>query len=117
VVREGDDEWFDIVQWTVFGVIAAEELGVTSANVGDAAANPASADIARLLGVGFDGGEVFDFGPSLGLEPGFMQDVIAAVGNFGEIYDRTIEPIGLAREGSLNDLWTRGGLIYSAPIR
>lgn len=117
VVREGDDEWFDIVQWTVFGVIAAEELGVTQANVADAAANPPSADIARLLGVSFEGGEVFDFGQSLGLEPDFMQDVIAAVGNYGEIYDRTIEPIGLAREGSLNDLWTRGGLIYSAPVR
>ena len=117
VVREGDDDWFDIVQWTVFGVIAAEELGVTSANVGDAAANPPSADIARLLGVSFEGGEVFDFGRSLGLDEDFMQDVIAAVGNFGEIYERTIEPIGLAREGSLNDLWTRGGLIYSAPVR
>ncbi len=117
VVREGDDDWFDIVQWTVFGLINAEELGVTSANVAAAAANPPSAAIARLLGVGYEGGEVFNFGASLGLDPGFMQKVIAAVGNYGEIYERTIEPIGLPRAGTLNDLWTRGGLIYGAPIR
>ncbi len=117
VVREGDDDWFDIVQWTVFGLIGAEELGVTSGNVADLAANPPSADIARLLGVGYEGGEVSEFGSSLGLEEDFMQDVLAAVGNYGEIYERTLEPIGLARDGSLNDLWTRGGLMYAAPVR
>ena len=95
----------------------AEELGVTSANVAAMAANPPNQGVANLLGVGFDGAAVVAFGTSLGLNATFMQDVIAAVGNFGEIYDRTIGEIGPERSGSLNDLWTRGGLIYAPPIK
>lgn len=117
VVRDGDTEWFDVVQWVVFGTMVADELGVTSGNVSAMAANPPSQAVANLLGVGFDGGAVVAFGTSLGLDATFMQDVIAQVGNYDEIYERTLAPIGLPRAGSLNDLWTRGGLIYAPPIK
>ena len=117
VVRDGDTDWYDVVQWVVFGTMAAEELGVNSGNVGAMAANPATKEIANLLGVNFEGGEPTNFGASLGLSPTFMQSVIGQVGNYGEIYDRTIAPIGLAREGSLNASWLDGGLIYSPPIK
>ena len=117
VVRDGDTEWFDVVQWVVFATMVAEELGVTSGNVTAMAADPPSQDIANLLGVSFDGAPVFAFGASLGLNATFMQDVLFQVGNYGDIYARTLEPIGLARAGSFNDIWTRGGLIYAPPIR
>ena len=117
VVRDGDTAWFDVVQWVVFGTMVAEELGVTSGNVVAMAADPPNQNVANLLGVGFGGSAVVAFGTSLGLDATFMQDVIKAVGNFGEIYDRTLAPIGLVRAGSLNDLWTRGGLIYAPPIK
>ena len=100
----------DIVNWTVLGTIAAEELGVNSGNVAAESATPSNTNIARLLGG--DG----EFGTSLGLDNDFMVDALTAVGNFGEIYDRTITPIGLERAGSLNALWTNGGLMYAPPI-
>ena len=112
---DNDSQWFDVVNWTVIGTILAEEAGITSDNVADAAANPENIDVARLLGVPFEGGEVFDSG--LGLEPTFMQDVIAAVGNYGEIYERNITPIGIERAETLNALWSDGGLIYGPPWR
>ncbi len=117
VVRDGDTEWFDVVQWVVFGTMLADEFGITSANVAQMAANPPNQDVARLLGVSFDGGAVFNFGASLGLSPTFMQDVIGQVGNFDEIYQRTIAQVGLARAGSLNASWLEGGLIYAPPVR
>ena len=117
VVRDGDTEWFDVVQWVVFGTMIADELGVTSSNVTQMAANPPSQAVANLLGASFDGAPVVAFGTSLGLSATFMQDVIAQVGNYDEIYERTIAQIGLARAGSLNDLWTRGGLIFAPPIK
>jgi general L-amino acid transport system substrate-binding protein len=116
VTIDNDSEWFQVVDWTVIGTILAEELGITSENVADMAANPPSLDVARLLGVPFEGGEVTD--PGLGLDPTFMQEVISAVGNYGEIYDRNITAIGIApRPGTLNALWTDGGLIYGPPWR
>ena len=117
VVRDGDTEWFDVVQWVVFGTMAADELGVTSANVAQMAANPPNQDVANLLGVGLEGGPVFGFGTSLGLSATFMQDVISQVGNYDEIYEATIAQVGLPRAGSLNASWLDGGLIYSPPIR
>ncbi len=113
--RDNDTQWHDVVQWVVFGTETAEELGVTSANVADMAANPPNINVARLLGVKFGDADATDFG--LGIDVDFMQNVLAAVGNYGEIYDRTLEPIGLTRAGSINDLWTRGGLIYPPPMR
>jgi general L-amino acid transport system substrate-binding protein len=116
VTIDNDSQWFDVVNWTVIGVILAEESGITSENVDEMAANPPSLDVARLLGVPFEGGEVFN--PGLGLDPDFMQEVIRSVGNYGEIYERNITPIGIApRPGTLNALWTDGGLIYAPPWR
>ncbi len=112
---DNDDQWSDIVSWVVMGTIAAEELGVTSSNVADMIAAPANVSIARLLGVGFEGGDVTDTG--LEVDVTFMQDVLAQVGNYGEIYETNVTPIGIAREGTLNALWTNGGLIYSPPFK
>jgi general L-amino acid transport system substrate-binding protein len=117
VVRDGDTEWFDIIRWIVFATIIADELGVESGNVGAMAANPPSKDVANLLGVSFEGGPVVGFGAGLGLKPTFMQDVIGQVGNFDEIYNRTIAKVGLPRAGSSNARWTEGGLIYAPPIK
>lgn len=116
VTIDNDAQWSDIVNWVVIGTIAAEELGVTSSNVADMAANPPNVSVARLLGVGFEGGDVTDTG--LDVEVTFMQDVLAQVGNYGEIYEKNVEPIGLLRRaGTLNALWTDGGLIYSPPFK
>ena len=119
--REGDEQWSDIVRWVVKGMIIAEEFGITSQNIDDFIENPANPEVARLLGVPFaaeEGGaeEVFD--PGLGLDPTFMQEVIRQVGNYGEVYARHLEEaIPLPREGTLNALWTDGGLIYAEPWR
>jgi len=111
VTRDGDDQWSQIVNWVVLGMIAAEENGVTAANVSAEAGSPSNAEVARLLGVDMNIGEL------LGLENNtFMQDVLAQVGNYGEAYDRTIGQL-LPREGSQNALWTDGGLIYAPPVR
>ena len=110
-VRHGDDQWFDIVRWTVFALIEAEELGVTRANV-DEMLRSEQPEIRRLLG--FSG----DHGPFMGLDRRWAYNAIKAMGNYGEIFERHLgagSPIGLQR--GLNDLWTRGGLMYSPPIR
>lgn len=110
VVREGDDVWFDIVRWTVFSIITAEEVGVTSLNIDSlsAARTPA---VRRLLGV--EG----DFGSSLGLSPGFMAAAIRAVGNYAELYDRHFgSQTGAAMLRGQNALWSNGGLLYAPPI-
>ena len=106
VVRHGDDEWFDIVKWTVFATFFAEEYGITQANVATFESDNPS--VLRFLGK--EGG----MGAKLGLAKDWAANVIAAVGNYGEIYDRNLGPNGLdiPRAGSLNALWTNGGLIY-----
>ncbi|MGL4414196.1 amino acid ABC transporter substrate-binding protein [Roseinatronobacter monicus] len=112
VVRHGDDQWADIVQWTLFALIAAEELGVTSANMEELKAGGNNPEINRLLGV--EGG----FGEMLGLDNDWAARAIAAVGNYGELFSSTIgdqTPIGLAR--GLNAQWTQGGLLYAPPFR
>lgn len=111
VVRHGDNQWGDIVRWTVFALIEAEELGVTQANVEQmkTSDNPA---IKRLLGV--EG----DMGQSLGLPKEWAYSMIKAVGNYGEMFDRNLGPktsLQIAR--GLNDLWNNGGLHYPMPIR
>ena len=112
VTRDGDSEWFDVVEWITLGMIAAEENGVSSANVAAEAGSPSNAEIGRLLGVDFNIGE------QLGLENNaFMVDVLTQVGNYGEAYDRTVGAIGIPREGSLNALWLNGGLLYAPPVR
>jgi general L-amino acid transport system substrate-binding protein len=110
VVRHGDDQWFDVVKWTVFCTFEAEELGVNSQNV-DEMMQSDDPKVRRLLGV--EG----DFGQKLGLSNDWCANIIRTLGNYGEIYERNLTPIGLAREGSLNASWKDGGLIYSPPFR
>jgi general L-amino acid transport system substrate-binding protein len=111
VVREGDQQWFNIVRWTLFTLINAEEVGITQLNVDSllAARTPA---VRRILGV--EG----DFGTALGLKPSFMADVLRAVGNYGELYDRHFGPqTGAALLRGQNALWGNGGLLYAPPVR
>lgn len=114
-VLDGDSDWYDAVNWTVTGIILAEELGVTSENVSDEAANPSNPGIGNLLGAPTEEGAPFD--PGLGLEPDFMVDVLTAVGNYGEIFDRHVGKDGLGLDRGLNALWTDGGLQYAYPFR
>jgi general L-amino acid transport system substrate-binding protein len=113
LVRHGDNEWADIVRWTVNALISAEELGITSANVEELAAAPTdNPEINRILGT--EG----ELGAMIRLENDWARRAIAAVGNYGEIFESTIgeaTPIGLAR--GLNAQWKDGGLLYSPPFR
>lgn len=112
LVRHGDSEWADVVRWTLNALVAAEELGVTSENLDTVTASSENPEIKRLLGT--DG----NLGEQLGLEADWAKRAIAVAGNYGEIFAANIgedTPIELAR--GLNDLWTRGGLIYSPPFR
>ncbi len=112
LVRHGDHEWGDIVRWTLNAMIAAEELGITSANVAEMAEGTMNPEINRLLGT--EG----ELGAMLGLEADWARNVIASVGNYGEVFEGNIgetTPIGLAR--GLNAQWTDGGLLYSPPFR
>ena len=121
VVPHGDDQWFDIVKTVMSGLIYAEGYGINSGNVSQMAGGD-NVKVKRLLGTeGTIGQE------ALGLSETFMQDVINAVGNYGEIYDRNLGPDGidLPREGGRNALWSdapcsdcpKGGQIYAAPLR
>ncbi len=117
-VRDYDSEWEDVVRWVVNGMIIAEEEGVTSGNVSQMAASPPNNTVARLLGVGFDGGAPSDLGIGGGkIKSTFMQDVISQVGNYGEAYAATLERVGLTRAGSPNASYRDGGLIYAPPMR
>ncbi|MCH8064663.1 MAG: amino acid ABC transporter substrate-binding protein [Chloroflexi bacterium] len=115
VTRDGDTQWSDIVNWVVIGMITADEKGITSQNLADFVADPGNAETARLLGVSFEGGEIFD--SNLGIDADFMQDVIGQVGNYDEVYTKNIEPLGIPRAGTLNASWLNGGLIYAPPTR
>jgi general L-amino acid transport system substrate-binding protein len=112
LVRHGDDQWFDIVKWVIFGTIQAEELGITSENVEDMAATSEDPVVRNLLGA--EG----DLGQGLGLDNDFMVEVIKQVGNYAEIYNRHFGPetqFDLPR--GVNQPWTEGGLLYSPPFR
>jgi general L-amino acid transport system substrate-binding protein len=111
VVRQGDDQWFSIVKWVHFGLLNAEELGVTQENVEDMV-NSENPDIRRLLGQ--DG----TFGQDIGLTNDWMVHAIKAVGNYGEIFDRNVGPdTPLKIQRGQNALWTKGGLQYAPPVR
>ncbi len=107
-VRKGDDAWLDVVRWTAFALVWAEQLGVTQANLDAMAASP-SPDIRRLLGQ--EGG----IGPTMDLDPLWAANAIRAVGNYGEMWQRNVAVTGLPR--GLNQLWEKGGLMYSPPLR
>ena len=114
-VRQGDDVWLNLVKWVIFAMINAEELGVTSANA-EKMLKSKNPRIKRLLGT--EGEMCADIHTSL--PANCFYQVIANLGNYGEVYEANIgenTPLGLKRAGSLNDLWTRGGLIYAPPIR
>ncbi|MEN2495346.1 MAG: putative amino-acid ABC transporter-binding protein YhdW [Hyphomicrobiaceae bacterium hypho_1] len=109
VVRHGDDQFLDIVKWVIFGLIEAEEFGITTANVREMSASSTNPAIKRLLGTNPG------MGRNLGLDEAWMVNAILAVGNYGEIWDRNIPPLGLSR--GLNKLWSNGGIMYSPPVR
>ncbi len=111
-----DAAWADAVRWTVYGLMQAEELGITQANVAaklaEARANPGQADLRRFLGV--EG----DFGKQLGLPADFVVKAVSAVGNYGEIFERNVGAGSrLKLERGVNRLWSDGGLIYAPPFR
>jgi general L-amino acid transport system substrate-binding protein len=108
MVRKGDDKWFDVVRWTFIAALTAEENNVTSKNVDEMVGSNVP-DVRRLLGV--DG----DMGKALGLDNKWAYNEVKQVGNFGEIWDRNITPLGVKR--GINNLWNKGGLQYPPPIR
>lgn len=111
-VRHGDSEWGDIVRWTLNALVAAEEYGITSANIDELSKGTDNPEINRLLGV--EG----ELGAMIGLSNDWAKNAIKASGNYGEIFAATIgesTPIGLAR--GLNAQWTQGGLLYAPPFR
>jgi general L-amino acid transport system substrate-binding protein len=110
-VRATDVGLFDVLRWTIFAMIEAEELGVTSGNVAEMAksGNP---DVRRLLGV------MPGNGKALGLDEAWAYNVVKTVGNYGEIYERNVgtgSPIKLPR--GVNALWSAGGLMFAPPLR
>jgi general L-amino acid transport system substrate-binding protein len=110
-VRQGDDQWADVVRWVLNAMVTAEEKGITSANV-DQMKSSKDPEIKRLLGV--EGNQ----GKELGLSQDWAYQIIKQVGNYGEVFEKHIgekTPIGLSR--GLNELWTKGGLLYSPPFR
>jgi general L-amino acid transport system substrate-binding protein len=107
-VRHGDDHWFDIVRWTLFAMIEAEELGITSKNVDQQAQN-ANPVMQRFLGA------KGDFGKMLKLDNRWAFNVIKQVGNYGETFERHLTPLGVDR--GINNLWNKGGLMYAPPLR
>lgn len=111
VVRHGDDQWYDIVNWTVMALIQAEEFDIASKNV-DEMLNSKDPQIQRFLGVTPGSGK------ALGIDEKWAYNIVKQVGNYGEVFDRNVGPnTPLALERGLNDLWTRGGIMYSAAFR
>jgi len=111
-VRRGDDEWFEIVRWTLFAMLEAEEDGLTQGNVDSQKASSKDPNVQRFLGVSEDTGKL------LGLDKEWAYRIVKQVGNYGESFERNLgpkSPVGLPR--GVNNLWTKGGLMYAPPIR
>ena len=110
-VRVGDDGWFAIVRWTFMALVAAEELNISSSNV-DAMKSSPSHEVRRFLGLDAD------LGAPLGLSRDWAYQVVKQVGNYAEIFERTLgQSSSLKLDRGLNNLWTKGGLMYAAPFR
>jgi general L-amino acid transport system substrate-binding protein len=107
-VRHGDDRWFDIVKWTLFATIEAEEMGLTSKNI-DQQAGSKDPSVQRFVGA------TGDFGKMMGLDNRWAFNIIKQVGNYGETFDANLKPLGFER--GLNQLWNKGGILYAPPIR
>ena len=107
-VRHGDDRWFDIVKWSLFAMIEAEELGLSSKNI-DQQAKTGNPAIQRFVGA------TGDLGKGLGLDNRWAYQIVKQVGNYAESFDANLKPLGFER--GLNRLWNQGGLLYAPPIR
>ena len=107
-VRHGDDRWFDIVKWSLFATIEAEEMGLTSKNI-DQQASSKDPAVQRFVGA------TGDIGKMLGLDNRWAFNIVKQVGNYGESFETHLKPLGFSR--GLNNLWTKGGLMYAPPIR
>ena len=107
-VRQGDDRWFDIVKWSLFAMIEAEELGLSSSNIEQQAKGGGPA-LQRFVGTNGDLGKL------LGLDNRWAFQIVKQVGNYGESFDANLKPLGFER--GMNRLWTQGGLLYAPPIR
>jgi general L-amino acid transport system substrate-binding protein len=111
VSPQNDEQFAEIVRWVVYGLIQAEEFGITSENIDEFLASP-NPDIQRFLGVNGT------LGATLNLPNDFMATVIRQVGNYGEIFERNLGAETLLRlERGVNNLWTNGGLLYALPFR
>ena len=111
LVRKGDDQWFDVVKWTLFALVNAEDLGIAKANV-DEMLKSQSPEVRRVLGVEGAAGE------NLGLTKDWVVRIVKAVGNYGEMFERNVgadSPLKIER--GLNRLWSKGGIQYAPPIR
>ncbi|MGK7908895.1 MAG: amino acid ABC transporter substrate-binding protein [Synechococcus sp.] len=109
-VPQGDEQWADIMDWSVYALFYAEEAGITSENVDDFIANSEDPNIRRFLGVEGNLGEI------LGVDADFAVSIIKGVGNYAEIFERHLAPLGLTERG-LNAAYTDGGLLYAPPFR
>lgn len=111
VIRQGDEQWFNIVRWTLFALVNAEELGVTASTVDDLKTKSKKPDVRRLLGVE---GSV---GTDMGLDADWAARAIKATGNYGEIFERNLgEQTPLAINRGINALWNAGGILYAPPM-
>jgi general L-amino acid transport system substrate-binding protein len=112
LVRRGDDEWFAIVKWVLNALIEAEEAGITQANVDEVKAGGKDPAQQRLVGSGDDLGKL------LGLDKDWSYRAIKAVGNYGEIFERNVGPKSVLQlPRGMNNLWSKGGLMYGLPVR
>jgi general L-amino acid transport system substrate-binding protein len=112
LVRHGDNNWGDVIRWSFNVMVIAEEFGVTQANVDDLKANSPNPEIRRMLGV--EG----ELGKMMGVSNEWAYNIIKQVGNYGEAFERHVgikTPLGLAR--GLNELWSKGGIMYAPPLR
>jgi len=117
VVRQGDDAWFNVVKWTYYALLTAEEDGITQANV-DEMLKSTNPEIQRVLGVKNADGTAAGFGTGIGLDEDWVVHIVKAVGNYGEVFERNVgknTPLKIAR--GKNALWKDGGLQYAPPIR
>jgi general L-amino acid transport system substrate-binding protein len=107
-VRHGDDRWFDVVKWSLFAMIEAEEMGLTSKSIDQALASK-DPGVQRFVGASGD------IGKMLALDNRWAFNIVRQVGNYGESFDANLKPLGFER--GINALWTQGGLMYAPPIR
>ncbi len=110
--RQNDSQWADVINWTVYATFIADEKGITQDNVDAAISSPPDPEAGRLLGVGDD-----ELQTKMGLSADAFANVISQVGNYNDIYVRSLEPLGFDRTGTPNAQWTQGGLIYAPPAR